>query len=65
MPSIAKDIVYRTRVNELRDICIGGPVTVRYANTGKIKRVIEDPPVWEDIIMDPSKLNTRINLRKH
>jgi hypothetical protein len=63
MTTIAKDIIYRARVNALRDICIGGPVTVRDAGTGKIKTVIKHPLAWEDIVIDDRYLNTRINLR--
>jgi hypothetical protein len=63
MSVIAQDIIYRARVNSLRDMCIGGPVTVRDAATGKIKAVIIKTLAWEDIINDDRYLKTRINLR--
>ena len=62
--SIAQDIIYRVRVNNLRDISFGAPVIVKDATTGRLLREIKKPLSWEDITEKNSDLRMRINLRK-
>jgi hypothetical protein len=62
---IAQDIIYRARVNSLRDICVGGPVTIKDAITGQVKGVVKMPLTYEDIILDGCHLLRRVTLKRY
>ena len=51
------------RVNGLRCICFGGPVTVYDAATGRVKRVIKHPKTWEQILDIPGETRNRIHTK--
>lgn len=60
----ASDLRDDKRVKGLRAFNLGGPVTVRDANTLKIKHIITNPPNFETIISTPGSIRQRIQNKR-
>ena len=50
-------------VRGLRHFTMGGPVTVRDAETLKVKYVIHDPPTYDEILGMPGATRKRVHTK--
>ena len=62
--SILRDMVYRRLVGGLSDYDWGGAVVIKDAKTGEVKRVIENPPNYDEIIAVPANIRKRISNKR-